>query len=356
MTKYNSNYEIAEEISARLGDSPIPFESIYSIALEIYNELGGEPTQFDNVYSILLSTLPLVEGGIASKVIDDNVITTVKTWSSSKINSELGTKQDILPENVTELPCLVYEFEPEVKGLTEIPADKIDSNGNLIINSNSGFGAYGLHRSDVLEDTNTIYDGSKWYYNAMDIELLNYSKIVYRVSSTSYNNVYGLVRGLDNEITMEPSMSLKKPLSDETKAALVTYMEGLEGKVVCWNGIEGYIVGFNDVSNTPKIYSYTESDAPYLITGNTIFAGHTLLKKGHYYKIHCVRFNHYFEIPTSTSAQYISGWVLTFDEIGDLIKTVEDAAEKVDVIPQLQEYIASLEARIAALEGNTTVS
>lgn len=96
MAKYNSNYEIAQEISARIGDSPIPFESIYSIALEIYNELGGEPTQFDNVYSILLNTLPLVEGGVASKVIDDNVITTVKTWSSSKINSELSVKQNTL--------------------------------------------------------------------------------------------------------------------------------------------------------------------------------------------------------------------------------------------------------------------
>ena len=96
MAKYNSNYEIAQEISARLGDSPIPFESIYSIALQIYNELGGEPTEFDNVYSILLNTLPLIEGGIASKVIDDNVITTVKTWSSSKINSELSGKQNTL--------------------------------------------------------------------------------------------------------------------------------------------------------------------------------------------------------------------------------------------------------------------
>ena len=95
MAKYNSNIEIAQEISARLGDSPVPFESIYSIALQIYNELGGEPTEFDNVYSILLNTLPLV-GGIASKVIDDSIITTVKTWSSSKINSELSGKQNTL--------------------------------------------------------------------------------------------------------------------------------------------------------------------------------------------------------------------------------------------------------------------
>lgn len=96
MTKYNSNYEIAQEISNRIGTAPVPFDSVYSIALQIYNELGGEPTQFDDVYSILLNTLPLVEGGIASKVIDDNVITTVKTWSSNKINSELSGKQDTL--------------------------------------------------------------------------------------------------------------------------------------------------------------------------------------------------------------------------------------------------------------------
>lgn len=91
-----TNIEIAQEISNRIGTAPVPFDSVYSIALQIYNELGGEPTQFDNVYSILLSTLPLIEGGVASKVIDDNVITTVKTWSSSKINSELSGKQNTL--------------------------------------------------------------------------------------------------------------------------------------------------------------------------------------------------------------------------------------------------------------------
>ena len=95
MANYDSNYAIAQEISARIGVSPIPFDSVYSIALDIYNELGGEPAEFDSVYSILLGILPLVEGGVASKVIDDNVITTVKTWSSSKINSELSGKASI---------------------------------------------------------------------------------------------------------------------------------------------------------------------------------------------------------------------------------------------------------------------
>lgn len=96
MANYDSNYAIAQEISARIGVSPIPFDSVYSIALKIYNELGGEPAEFDSVYSILLGILPLVEGGIASKVIDDSVITTVKTWSSSKLSGELATKQNTL--------------------------------------------------------------------------------------------------------------------------------------------------------------------------------------------------------------------------------------------------------------------
>lgn len=44
----------------------------------------------------LTDRVETIEGGIASKVIDDNVITTVKTWSSSKINSELSGKQNTL--------------------------------------------------------------------------------------------------------------------------------------------------------------------------------------------------------------------------------------------------------------------
>ena len=58
---YDSTYEIAQEISARIGTSPIPFDSVYSIALEIYNDLGGEDTKFDSVYSILLSILQLLQ-------------------------------------------------------------------------------------------------------------------------------------------------------------------------------------------------------------------------------------------------------------------------------------------------------
>lgn len=92
--KTMTNREIAQEISSRIGNSPVPFDSVYSIALQIYNELGGEETEFDSVYSILLEILPLAAE--VATVIDDTSVRADKTWSSSKINSELSNKQDTL--------------------------------------------------------------------------------------------------------------------------------------------------------------------------------------------------------------------------------------------------------------------
>ena len=71
MSEYNSNYEIAQAISQRIGVEPIPFDSVYEICLAIYNELGGEPAQFDSVYEILLGILPLAEGGGSGKAIEE---------------------------------------------------------------------------------------------------------------------------------------------------------------------------------------------------------------------------------------------------------------------------------------------
>lgn len=73
MSEYNSNYEIAQAISQRIGTAPIPFDSVYEICLAIYNELGGEPAEFDSVYEILLGILPLAEGagGKAIETVDE---------------------------------------------------------------------------------------------------------------------------------------------------------------------------------------------------------------------------------------------------------------------------------------------
>lgn len=174
MANYNSNYEIAQEISARIGTSPIPFDSVYSISLNIYNELGGEPAEFDSVYSILLGILPLVEGGIASKVIDDNIITTVKTWSSSKINSELSGKQNTLTagQNIdiadNTISSKGYVFD-ETKGSLAIKYKQdAGDGGQTVSNSATGLGAvaegyrtqasgdYGSH----AEGTDTVSSGA----------------------------------------------------------------------------------------------------------------------------------------------------------------------------------------------------
>lgn len=74
MANYDSNYEIAQAISEKIGVSPIPFDSVYSIALKIYKELGGEEAQFDSVYSILLGILPLAGGGGGGTIEDVNAL------------------------------------------------------------------------------------------------------------------------------------------------------------------------------------------------------------------------------------------------------------------------------------------
>lgn len=74
MANYDSNYEIAQVISEKIGVSPIPFDSVYEICLQIYNELGGEPARFDSVYEILLGILPLAGGGGSGTIEDVNAL------------------------------------------------------------------------------------------------------------------------------------------------------------------------------------------------------------------------------------------------------------------------------------------
>ncbi len=92
-----TNREIATIISERIGDRPIPFESVRTIALDIYKQLGGteDDEHFDDIYQILLETLPLAHPGA---IIDDNNVSTGTTWSSNKIVSKLDNYATI--ENV----------------------------------------------------------------------------------------------------------------------------------------------------------------------------------------------------------------------------------------------------------------
>lgn len=68
------------------------YDSEYQIQQIILTKLGGAGTKcFDSQYSILLEILDKIEGGIGGGAqIDDNIISTTTTWSSSKIVSELA--------------------------------------------------------------------------------------------------------------------------------------------------------------------------------------------------------------------------------------------------------------------------
>lgn len=78
------------------------YDSDYEVRLATLQKLGGDITKcYDSVYEIDLAILDAIQG--AGAVIDDNEVSTGKTWSSSKIVSELADAGfDI--EIVSELP------------------------------------------------------------------------------------------------------------------------------------------------------------------------------------------------------------------------------------------------------------
>ena len=68
------------------------YDSDYSIRLATLGAMGGDTTKcYDSVYEIDLEILKIIqEGGGGGAQIDDSVISTETTWSSSKIVSELA--------------------------------------------------------------------------------------------------------------------------------------------------------------------------------------------------------------------------------------------------------------------------
>lgn len=164
MANYNSNYEIAQEISRRIGVEPVPFESVYEISLAIYNELGGEPAEFDSVYEILLGILPLVEGGIASKVIDDSVITTNKTWSSSKINEEIQAVAGTANSDIEGKSTEDFHF------VTELPQEA-EEDEQVVIKGENADTLYEYVSSAWVEQTP---DANKLYFDTENEALYSY--------------------------------------------------------------------------------------------------------------------------------------------------------------------------------------
>ena len=177
MASFNSNYEIAQEISARLGTEPIPFESVSGLCYQIYEELGGTRENYDDVYSILLDILPL------TNLIDDSSVYTNKTWSSDKINTELSSKQDtfIAGDNVTisdntisvTIPNVIDDIvsstdttysSNKVDTLLASKQDTLTAGQNIVISNNTisaiidaGFQVEVVQTLPETGEANTIY-------------------------------------------------------------------------------------------------------------------------------------------------------------------------------------------------------
>ena len=177
-----TNQEIANEILLRIGERPVPFESVREISLQIYHELEGQQPDesFDDVYEILLSILPLTHRGAD---IDDNNVSTGTTWSSSKITSVLAdyvtnndasvfltandistfveeselanyaTKNDISTFLVPNDVSIYATIEAVNKGL-ELKQDTLIPGNNITIQDN------------VISAAGDVFDASNYYTKA----------------------------------------------------------------------------------------------------------------------------------------------------------------------------------------------
>lgn len=194
-----TNIEIATLISERIGDRPVPFQSVRAISLDIYKQLGGteDDGHFEDVYQILLETLPLAH---PSAVIDDNDVSTATTWSSSKIVSELANAGfDV--QVVQELPATgdahTLYFVPSADPQTQNIYDEYLYTNNAW----EQVGSTSVDMSDyynktqvdtLLDDKAEIVEITQAEYDALSVEEKNNGKIYSITDATiaDINNYY----------------------------------------------------------------------------------------------------------------------------------------------------------------------
>lgn len=185
MANYNSNYEIAQEISARIGTSPIPFDSVYSIALEIYNELGGEPAEFDSVYSILLGILPLVEGVVG----DSRLAELYLSDDAIRVETTDTNKAFVLVSSTSEEKCDIYAViwgdgtYTETDGTTITDGDSTKTTMREV-QDNDGVHHYLIHTYDETKTYNIKVNGTYFFatfyvFDTSDSDFPAYVKSLY---------------------------------------------------------------------------------------------------------------------------------------------------------------------------------
>lgn len=139
------NRQIAELISERIGQRPVPFEAVRTLALEIYHDLGGreDDENFADIFEILLSILPL------TNLIDDTGIYLDKTWSSYKIDASLNQVitgvEDLMIFDCSTIEPTTTNFVP---GTEYTVHEALQRTANL-------FGGY----QDEIDDINALIPG-----------------------------------------------------------------------------------------------------------------------------------------------------------------------------------------------------
>ena len=307
MSNYNSNYEIAQAISERIGSEPISFDSAYEICLQIYNELGGEPGQFDSVYEILLGILPLVGGGIASKVIDDHSIATDKTWSSNKLSNMFAAiPQPEAGENISiehnKISTKGYKFDDEPKTTLTLIDDILHDKG-MAAGSSLGLkisGAAGTTTYTWSDD----FDGL--FAQIIQMGLLPGVGATYQTA----NGKSGVIAAVD--------------------ATTITFKETLDADNALTNEPVDYLV------NTKQLFSFTEGILDYIETDTSLYeitlsgaAGATTYTYNYDTLISIYREGSIFKLQDGRSAKAISideaNSTITFEETFDANNELSDA-------------------------------
>lgn len=190
MANYDSNYEIAQAISEKIGVSPIPFDSVYSIARKIYQELGGEETQFDSVYSILLGILPLAEGGGGGTIEDVSVLPDANQYKNKvvRLTTDNNLYQSMqISTNVWDWKALTNDwavgaiyryYNPDVAGTSYGPQEWITAILNYTMKTSTKEYLQKLQDSGYGDGTFLMvhfksWTGTEWYEDKVGISVYN---------------------------------------------------------------------------------------------------------------------------------------------------------------------------------------
>ena len=266
MANYDSNYEIAQAISEKIGVSPIPFDSVYSIALKIYKEIGGEETQFDNVYSILLGILPLVEGGGGGTIEDVNALPDANQYKNKvvRLTTDNNLYQSVeISTGVWDWKALTNDwavgatyryYNPDVAGTSYAPQEWLTAILNFTMKNSTKEYLQKLNDSGYGDGTYLMvhfksWTGTEWIEDMVAITVTN---------ALNVGGIFGSVEEFSAYINN--ILNIKANEYDAHNYIYITNI-GIYSQSYLWNTDEmGFVIDdFSDAMAFPiDIYLYPE--------------------------------------------------------------------------------------------------